>query len=69
MQNIRVKHEYIVIDEDTGKEYGRTDDIKKLAAIRREAFIAARKEQFNDPKSPQAKAEKRRINRLRRIRD
>lgn len=68
MVKIKVVHEFIVIDEETGKELGRTDDIKKLAELRRGAFETARKAELDDPKSFKAKIEQRRLARIQRIR-
>ena len=68
MVKIKVVHEFIVTDEETGKELGRTDDIKKLAELRRGAFETARKAELDDPKSLKAKIEQRRLARIQRIR-
>lgn len=68
MVKIKVEHVFIVKDEETGKELVRTDDIKKLAEIRRRAYETARKAETDDPESPEGKIEQQRLARIQRIR-
>lgn len=68
MVKIKVNHLFIVTDEETGQELGRTDDIKKLAELRRSAYELARKAEIDDPESPEGKIEQQRLARIQRIR-
>ena len=68
MVKIKVKHLFIITDAETGKELGRTDDIKKLAELRRGAYELARKAEIDDPESPEGKIEQQRLARIQRIR-
>ena len=68
MQKIVVKHLFILTDEETGKEIARTENIKEVAKLRMDAYLKAKEEVINDPKSPEGKVERQRLDRIRRIR-
>lgn len=68
MVKIKVEHLFILTDEETGQELCRTDDIKKLAELRRGAYELARKAETDDPESTEAKIEQQRLARIQRIR-
>ncbi len=68
MGKIVVKHLFILIDEDTGKEIARTGNVREVAELRKKAFFDQRKAAINDPKSHEGKIELQRLDRIRRIR-
>ena len=68
MQNIVVKHLFILTDEETGKEIARTDNVLEVAELRKKAYLDAQKEVSNDPDSPEGKIERQRLDRIQRTR-